>query len=106
MSNDNSSDSEDINDDLLNININLNNEEEDKEQKIKDEYIDTIKKRFEISDENKKKKIYTFIGHSIILAINPYEPLDYYYSDEIIKEIKNYFDEKKKTNLLKLIYII
>ena len=87
MFQDNSSDSED---DLLNININLKNEEDDKEQ-----YINTIKKRFQISNENKKKKIYTFIGHSIILAINPYEEIDYYYSDEIIKKIKKYFDEKK-----------
>ena len=59
----------------------------------KDDLIRDLNKRY------LERKIYSFIGYSVLLAVNPYENLDNYYSKEKKEEYKQYFDEKKN-NLL------
>ena len=42
------------------------------------------------------KQIYSFIGYSILMAVNPYENLEnYYYTEKKKKEYKKYFDNIK-----------
>ena len=55
----------------------------------KETLLENIYNRYYIS-----KKIYSFIGYSILMAVNPYQNLDYY-SEEKKKEYKNFFDEVK-----------
>ena len=52
--------------------------------------LDNIYNRY-----NKSKKIYSFIDYSILIAVNPYQNLENYYSEEKKKEYKNFFDEVK-----------
>ena len=43
----------------------------------------------------KSKKIYSFIGYSILMSVNPYQNLENLYSEEKKKEYKKFFDEVK-----------
>ena len=51
--------------------------------------IDCLEERYNAED----KKIYTFIGTTILIAINPYERLQCY-SEENKQKIREYFDQK------------
>ena len=52
--------------------------------------LNNIYNRFYIS-----KKIYSFIGYSILISVNPYKDLENLYSEEKKKEYKKFFDEVK-----------
>ena len=51
--------------------------------------LDCLEERYNAED----KKIYTFIGYTILISINPYERLQCY-SEENKKKIRDYFDQK------------
>ena len=51
--------------------------------------LDCLEERYNAED----KKIYTFIGYTILISINPYERLNCY-SEENKKKIRDYFDQK------------
>ena len=39
---------------------------------------------------NKSKQIYSFIGYSILMAVNPYQNIENYYSEEKKRNIKTF----------------
>ena len=51
--------------------------------------LDCLEERYNAED----KKIYTFIGYTILISINPYERLQCY-SEENKQKIRDYFDQK------------
>ena len=51
--------------------------------------LDCLEERYNAED----KKIYTFIGYTILISINPYERLQCY-SEENKQRIRDYFDQK------------
>ena len=56
----------------------------------KEIFLNNIYNRFYIS-----KKIYSFIGYSILISVNPYKDLENLYSEEKKNEYKKFFDDVK-----------